>query len=308
MSAVVNKSRQRILSADTTGQEVRHSASNLIAQTRERLNKGCSGPPDDYDEVVHQTRVDMKRLRSLWYLIQPGLSTQEAAKLHQSAQRVASSLSGARDLSVMLTTLGTLSTELSEDTLAAIQAEIRRCVDNAEVDRVALESACRMLDQMEHQLGAVDWSSLMRWHIAQRLTQTGRKSHVLYRRASRVADVDALHRWRKWVKVWMYQLQWLVPEASPAKKWMDLLKPLGSSLGNIHDVDILIELLGRMAEPQDRRIRMALVKDLQRQRQQNLIRVHELADRIYTKPPGRRCRNVIHQWLNVPREYRYCSL
>ncbi|GAA0701713.1 hypothetical protein GCM10009104_33760 [Marinobacterium maritimum] len=295
MSAEVDKSQQRPLSADRTGEDVRTSAMDLSSQVRWRLEQGHSGQLSDHDEVIHQTRVDMKRLRALWYLVQPGLSKHGRAQLHQSTQSVASALSGQRDQAVMLALLAEIDPGLPEGALMALEAEIHLRTVAAEVDGCPLEAALQSLELLDLTIRSVDWAAFRRRHLEQGLIWTGCKSQELCRRAIMEADVKALHRWRKWVKVWLYQVQWLLPDAST--KWVGLLKPLGSNLGNIHDFDVFLELLRCIIDPELKAALEELEQVVQLKRRRELALVQEMAEVIYAKPAERRCHKVFDRWL-----------
>lgn len=293
MPATLGKSSQRPLQADTTGDEVQRSVMDLLSQTRQRIELGFQLDSAEQDEVVHQTRVDMKRLRALWYLVRPGLNKASVKRLHSSARDVAGALSGQRDHAVMLETLDSLDIELPEASyrdMVAMLGEQFRPADNR---AVPLDEALALLDRLQAEVESVDWPLLKRDHLLQGLIRTGVKGEDLGRLALQQADVEALHRWRKWVKAWMYQLNWLQPEMD--KRWMLRLKPLGSALGRIHDLDVLVDAL----RPLETQVPQTLSRAIIEEREALLEQVSADAQQVYAKRARRRARKVFRRWYRV---------
>ncbi len=282
------KSRPRPLSADATGLAVQMIARDLVGQGCNRLRLAVGGQEPDLEEVVHQTRVDMKRLRALWYLIQPGLLDEPGQCLHLASRELAQGLGGTRDRQVMQATLAAVA--------AALPAEVVRRLAGALSDATAaqapeLELALERYRQLKRLLEEVEFASVRRAHIRQGLEQSFGKGLKGYRRSRQGDDMDALHRWRKWAKVLLYQLEWL--NLSP--RWASALKPLGSCLGDIHDLDVLagqLRLAGVAADD------LALLEPVLAQaRQRPVEQALQLGRRAYAcKSPARRCRRLYQRW------------
>ncbi len=288
------KSRLCALSADTTGFLAQANARDLVGQGHRRLRSSVGGGEQDLEEVVHQTRVDMKRLRALWYLIRPGLADEPGERLHRACRELAQGLGSTRDRQVMQTTLASLAQSLPAEVarhLTAALVDTTTAPAPLPVLELELEQALERYRQLEQLLAEVEFATVRRVHIRQGLEQSFGKGVSGYRRSRKGDDMEALHRWRKWAKVLLYQLEWL--DLSPG--WTSVLKPLGSCLGDIHDLDVLagqLRLAGVAADD------LALLEPVLAQtRQQRVERALHLGQRAYEcKSPARRCRRLYQRW------------
>jgi len=277
--------------ADTTGDEIRRCATGLLTQSRSRMERALASSVVERDKTVHRVRVDMKRLRALWYLVQPGLTSSVCKRLHEQTRALAGSLSGQRDYAVMLDTLASLKSGIAADEYHQIERVIERALKPAADPGRPLIMALHHLDDLQAGVMLVDWASVRRLHIEQGLKRTGLKSETLKRSALQCSDREALHRWRKWCKLWLYQLLWLVPEAR--WRWMQQLKPLGSALGRVHDLDVLQTLLADVPESQGAVLQQAW----SRQRRKALWQVEGSSRKVYARPARVRCRMACNSWL-----------
>lgn len=288
------KSTSRPLLPDTTGCEVRASALSLIEQGQARLRQALDGCEQDWEEVVHQTRVDMKRLRALWYLAQPGLSGKGAVRLHDSSRELARQLGGSRDRQVMHATLliyaGALPDDVSRRLLAGLQSTAA-----VGVEASLLEQADAAYRQLERLLNEVPFSGVRRRHIRHALDVSFGKGQLWYRHAGENdGNSEALHRWRKWSKVLLYQLEWL--GLSP--DWGAVLKPLGSGLGDIHDLDVLVSWLHEFdIRSADQVLLESLLAADRQQRVRQVLRQGRVVYAI--NHSRRRSRRLYRRWLKV---------
>lgn len=275
--------------ADATGLALVASALDLVRQGMDRLEAVFSGREQDLEEVVHQTRVDMKRLRALGYLVQSGLSAQDSERLQLTCRELAQGLGNTRDQQVMWATLThlvkSLPVEQGQSLLAVLPSTSTAPV---------LKETRQHYRQLECMLNNVTFSSLKREHVHQGLRLSFGKAERWYRRARKGDEMEALHRWRKWSKVVLYQLEWL--QLSPC--WSSVLKPLGSCLGDIHDLDVLAEYMHQADLDTD--ARQSLEAALSQARQQLFQQALPLGRTAYaTKSPARRCRRLYRRWLSA---------
>lgn len=296
MSSPLGKSVQRPLIADTSGEEIQRSLIDLLSQTRGRIEQGACLSEEERDEIVHQTRVDMKRLRALLYMIEGGLDKHKLKSLHRAAQALATALSGQRDYKVMLATLDNLDVVFPD----AFQKQVTTVLENQFLspgEVTPFEQILQMLDELYVRISATQWFSIRRCHLLHGLERTGTRGQRLCRRALDRADVEALHRWRKWVKVWMYQLHWLLAE--PDKPWMLRLKPLGAELGRVHDLDVLADALSALDDGMHTETKHSLDQAITTQRKQALVNVRSDADSVYSRPARLRANKVFRHWCST---------
>ncbi len=293
MSSPLGKSVQRPLQADTTGDEIQRSVFDLLCQTRGRIEQGWCLASEQREQMVHQTRVDMKRVRALLYLVEFGLEQKVLKDVHAAARALSDALSGQRDYVVMLETLDSLGEALPEACHRDLVTALGELFLSAQ-DEVSQDQALQLLQALELHISARDWDVLRRGHLLRGLERTGLKGEQLCRRALEHANVGALHRWRKWVKVWIYQLQWLQAELD--KPWMLRLKPLGSELGRIHDLDVLTHALARIEPGVPDDVKEVLQQAIAAQRLLALANVKAGAQQVYAKSAELRALRFFKRW------------
>lgn len=287
MAASGLKSVPLALTSDTTALAVQASVQDLLAQGRLRLQRGLAGEADA-EEVVHQTRVDMKRLRALGYLLRDGMTASAAAQWQQRCRLLAGGLGGRRDRQVMLATLA----ELSSGLPAAVVQRLSTAIPVADAGAGSeLARTLALLDALASQLAGLDLGGLRRGHLHQGLAFSFGKGRRGHERAIERDDEALLHRWRKWVKVLHYQLEWL----DLAPRWSLALKPLGSCLGEIHDLDVLAGRLRAGGAPEED---LALLAPrLQQARQSRVAQARGLAPRCFAgRSPRRRVGRLFRRW------------
>lgn len=241
MDQRVEKSRQRLLRADkSVATEVCRSASQLLADMNIRLQVRLDLNAGERAEIVHQTRVDSKRLRALWQLIRPGLDASDYAFLDGLSRQLAKPLASSRDAHVMGATLAGLSSALEPGSRVRVrQGLIRLLSPNTEVDEMALIQVSRVLKQLQAELSRVSMRQLRRRDIRKGLQQTSAARAKLARTALNHHAMEPMHRWRRWVKLSLFQSDWLLDQKKPDE--VSLLKSLGSELGRLHDLDMLAQ-------------------------------------------------------------------
>ncbi|MBA4502868.1 CHAD domain-containing protein [Marinobacterium marinum] len=286
------KSTPHCLRSDTTGLEIRSGAQDLIRQGLVRAREALSGRERNREEVIHQTRVDMKRLRALWYLAQPGLSGNAHAALHDGSRTVARLLGDSRDRQVMHMTLATYVGALPGDVAQRLLAEFPSATGMV-VETSLLEQVETGYRQLEAGLRGIAFSGVRRPHIRHALAVSFSKGRRGYRQAGD-GKGEALHRWRKWSKALAYQLEWL--GLTPG--WGRSLKPLGACLGDIHDLDVLVE---RLQVPAIRVTDRALLEPLLlASRRQQVQQVLGQGRVLYaSRHSERRCRRLYRRWLET---------
>lgn len=291
VARTVKRCAQRRLHPDTTGDEVLQSALALLGCVRQRLEQSLGLSASLQDEVVHLTRVDMKRLQSLWYMVRPGVAGETHDELQHLTCQVSAVLSGQRDHVVMLDTLASLVAKLPRREQKLFGDNPGQSLQLSARDTLQVTHARQPLQLLQEQVLEVEWGCVRRQHLEQGLRRAGKRSQKLGQCALQFGDQEALHHWRKWCKVWLYQLYWLVPDARWG--WVETLKLMGSVLGRIHDLDVLKLLLAGRVEFADTQLWPVWCS----QREQALVQVREYSSRIYAKSAEARSCKAYRVWL-----------
>ena len=192
------------------------------------------------EDSIHQLRVCTKRLRAFLRVYPPSLSV---AVANRDLKSLADSYAGVRDAQVALATLNRLIGGWSDKKrrkhrevidFIAHQKQQAEALTEPREPHQALEQV------MLHWPGTGD---------AQHPFSARDGMRRLYEKARRLgrkalqSDIDEdFHRWRKWVKYWLYCLTELSSGKVPAG-YSKRLKRLGDSLGVFHDICVLEDSL-----------------------------------------------------------------
>lgn len=296
MKPDIAKSRQRLLrSHQTLAIEIHRSAQHLLADMRDRLALQSVADHESLSEIVHQTRVDSKRLRALWRLIKPGLATSDYRSLEQLSKGLAKPLGVHRDAQVMQETLASVSIDLPPEIGDRLQQGLwQRLEDASAVNRTSLSEVMQSLDQLHGTLSELNLQTLCKRDLRKGLKKSCRKGERLAHEALKHHAMEPMHRWRKWVKLLLFQSDWLLDEDAP--KWIPRLKGLGSALGQLHDLDVLTIRLEEDEEAFEREDLERLRARISVSRDTLLTQIHDLADEVYMRGAGRRARQLYRRW------------
>ncbi|TCK03705.1 CHAD domain-containing protein [Marinobacterium mangrovicola] len=191
-------------------------------------------------ETIHQVRVGMKRLRAFLRLARPALAEESYRELNSRCRTLAADLSGQRDADVALETLQGLVPEEKAliDRMEALLHGAEATSASRPPDWDALEARLQALKQQVH-------ADLRKGMPCRALKKTVCKSFRqcmhMWKEARRDDSEEVLHEWRKQVKRVYYQ-SLLLTEKKKAKQ-LRRLKQLSDYLGDLHDLDMLVERL-----------------------------------------------------------------
>jgi len=217
---------------------IQTSAGEIHGRCEQMLAK--KGPISARD--VHALRVASKRLRASWQVLKPLLPGTEAEDGDRSLKKAARTLSDARDLEVMSTTLASLARHARSKDAGAILATGHQVLFAAQPARKARGKRSEQLVNAFRQ-DQIRWAELSLNLPDKRVLRRGigrlyQKAHKLARAAQESGDVTCWHRNRKWVKYLGYALGWLNDAALPVDH-QDMMR-LGTMLGELHDIHCLI--------------------------------------------------------------------
>jgi|GEM_PF-1515250 len=296
MKPEIAKSRQRVLDANPPlGDEIKRSALQLLTDMRDRLALRTDADADALVEIVHQTRVDSKRLRALWRLLKPGLEAGDYRRLEQLSKGLAKPLATSRDAQVMQETLAWVSADFAEEVRQRLLSGLAQLLEpQTKVEEPALTQVAQALLRLEQAVETIELSPIRYRHLRKGLKQTCRKGEYFAEKALQQHAMEPMHRWRKWAKLLQFQSSWLLDQS--ALDWLQPLKALGSALGKLHDLDVLAE---RMEGARDRLWQQDLEHlraGIEAARQQKLVEIDRLAGDVYAEGARKRAKQVYRCW------------
>ncbi len=237
----------RFRSGESPGSEARRIARELIARTISDWEDDSLGR----DVQIHRARVHCKKLRSLLRLCRPCLGstfTRENRALRDAARLV----SQARDDKILRECFSSLARKLKEPSAIASVSALANKLDAAwmsrrhdEIEmRTTMEAFCSALrgvrSRLEYwPLDELSWGDLRAAH--RRALQQVRKG---LERCKKHPDTENFHQWRKDVKYYLYQLDflrdfWHSGNLSLRKQAALLAEDLGAD----HDLAVLLHYL-----------------------------------------------------------------
>lgn len=192
----------------------------------------------DHDQAIHQTRVRLKRVRTLTRLA-AGLGG--ASAVSRSARALKYTLSGWRDLAALESAARTTATGARKKGAAAlIDIAARLSQARLTLGSPAIDDLSAAIAQLRADAAALpDLTVRDVRRGAKRVAKDARRA---WKRAVRSADVEARHRWRRREKDRLYAAA-ILGDAWPAKRRRRLNDALGDILGQERDARLLLERL-----------------------------------------------------------------
>lgn len=231
-------------------------------------------------DAIHDIRVLMKRLRGLLRLYAVAGQRAEAGQLNPVLRDVAKAFAGQRDAHVLADTLSQCARNAGKSVaprLLAIRDDLRR--DEAaiavEPDVAALQQALVWAQEQ--------WNA---WFVDQddeslldALARHYRRNRKQGREALRLRDREVLHDWRKRVKYLHYQLCALPDAEARFDGLLQRTRKLGSLLGKVHDLDVLVDYLQQQGldDPDIHRL-------LAKRRTRLVKKIRRLYRRVFQRP------------------------
>jgi CHAD domain-containing protein len=288
----------RVHSDEQAGAELRRVAHGRIDAALERLRRDARS---DVATAIHDTRKDMKKLRSLLRLVRDGLGEQRYRAENDRYRDAARQLSPAREAEVNLAALTALRERFPGEAPAA--ATLQRALER-EHERVAVEGDA-LDERVERATDAIaaGVAGIDDWPLDGDdfdLVQAGiERAYRRGRRGLRTVRVDPtaenVHDWRKRVKDLWYQLR-LLQDAWPAvlKASSAEAHELADLLGDHHDLSVLVAA-ARDQTPDDPDTE-ALAALAERRQAELLGAALQLGDRLYAERPDRFTRRIERYW------------
>jgi len=282
----------RLSTEEAVGDNLRHVAEEQI----DRIILQVVGPTHlQPDEIVHDVRKRLKRLRALVRLMRYELGKTRYHQANECLRDIGRKLSDTRDAQVYVETLDHIKEHFGEAIAPDAFAEVQQVLNlqyqqaSARLNQHSevFHEVATTLNQFRHMLG--DWSlSSLDWRELRRgLEQTYRWGREAQKRAIHHPQPEHWHEWRKRVKDLWHQLQILEPIwPSLMKEMAGEAKALADDLGNDHDLAVLRQFLTTQAETLENTNEVTALLALVEIRQAQLRgSAQGLGQRLYAEKP-----------------------
>lgn len=215
-------------------------------------------------EWVHQLRVCTKRLRAYLRLYSGKSSIR---RTNRQLKTLADSLANQRDVDVLRQTFD----QLVKNGFPRKYKKYRKVFLDLIIPNEVIELADALLDTRSvFEQILISWPNVKDkpkfWAVG--MERVYLKAKYLGAEAIRGDEDEPYHRWRKWVKYWLYNLSG-VSKGKVQGSYQKQLKGLGESLGYFHDLCMLEKVL---TAPENQRVIGAdlvpLVKALNKEKKQ----------------------------------------
>jgi CHAD domain-containing protein len=282
------------------GEGVRRVARGRVDSAVERLHGSAD---TDLAKAVHDTRKDMKKLRSLLRLVRDGLGPRRYRAENGRYGDAARLLSGARDAEVKLETLAALREHYPDEAPEAralerrLEEERERLAGGREDPDVSgrLEEAADVIRQGGAEVDAWEFPNDGFDLLRPGLERSYRRGREGLQAVRDDPSPEAVHDWRKRVKDLWYHLR-LLREMWPAAMTgaADEAHELSELLGDHHDLTVLIEEMRSQGE-EDPDLE-ALVSLAERRQGELLHEALPSGDRLYAEKPKEFTRRLAAYW------------
>ena len=240
----VAKARWRPRNDETMSGTLRRILIDEITSARAVL----ADPDLPREEVVHRTRRALKRVRSLWFVLEPLPGANRDGRVRQ-VRDAARLLSGARDADVLAAEARRLHERAEGRDVVVTAVFLARCEERAHHAHLAtppfdvVAARLRACEADARSLPIVFEGGRL---LARALTESYRRGRKDWREIEDGATGEALHDWRKRVKQRRH-LSAIVPiETEVTRRSIQTdLERLGEILGEEHDLAVMKHRLER---------------------------------------------------------------
>jgi CHAD domain-containing protein len=286
----------RLLREESAADGLRRAARGRVEDAVERLRAGSW---NDVATAIHDTRKDLKKLRSLLRLGRGGLSPKRYRRENARYRDAARLLASSRDAEVKLKTLAALRERYGD---AVPPVEWLELLLEAENTRVGSSNGAGLTERMEQAADAIDRGGrkIERWNLDRRgwkllepgLLESYRRGRDGLDAVADDATTDAVHEWRKGVKDLWYHLR-LLRDTWPdgLRGPVDQAHELSDLLGDHHDLALLAEAV--YAQEREGR---ELLKLVDRRQRELIDAALPIGRRLYAEKPKSYARRLRVYW------------
>jgi CHAD domain-containing protein len=280
----------RLKRNETAADGVRRIAAGRADDALDQLRHGVGG---DFASAIHETRKDLKKLRSMLRLVRPSLGDDVYRRENDRFRDSGRLLSGPRDAQVKLETLhalrerfpGRLSEMRLAPLIAALEDErdrhLRSNGAGGPVDQAVAEIGAGRDAIAEWRLDGDEWSL-----IEPGLRRSYRRGRNRFADVRATATDEAIHEWRKRVKDLWYHLR-VVRDAEPKEigQAADRAHELSDLLGEHHDLAMLRDDVRARREPLASGELERLLTSISERQEELYAEAIALGKRVYAKKP-----------------------
>jgi CHAD domain-containing protein len=244
--------------------------------------------PGPRDEVVHDARKALKRVRAVLRLVRPVIGEKAFQRENTCFRDAARPLTEVRDARILVETLDKLIEHFKEhiadqsfsDVRKSLQAHLRevrrRVLDEQNAFAVVAETIRRERD------GVKGWMKVPnRWRsVGLGLKETYRRAKHSFKVAKADPTDEQLHEWRKQAKSLFYQLEILRPLwTERVDEIVAEVDQVGGLLGDDHDLVVLRQMVKddseKLGDDGDRGMLLALIDRRRDELQQEVMLLGE---------------------------------
>jgi hypothetical protein len=226
------------------------------------------------DEVVHEARKSIKKLRAVVQLVGDEI---HAGRAEKQLRRAARSLAPLRDADAIVASARALCRhqprELSVQTCASIRERMQERKARVGGRKRAIHRAIVSLKQARRSTKQWKWSSLGFSHFEADIRDSYKKARSAMRKARTGKSAVTFHEWRKRVKTLWYALRLLPRHVQPLGRRLNDLERLETWLGDDHNLMILRDQLVPKAHIKGRVRLKQLAHDRQLQLRRKALRL-----------------------------------
>ena len=234
----------RLLSGETAARGVRRVALGRIDSAQGHLRGAAGG---DAAKAVHETRKDLKKLRSLLRLVRKPIGRKTYRRENRRFRDAAQLLGDARDAEVRLQTVAALRERYGEEVPADLDLaeRLQRDLARESISEAAVEAALIAIGGGTETMSGLDLDREEGFDLLRAgIERSYRRGRSCLEAVERHPSPAAVHAWRKRVKDLWYHLRllrdtWPAGIEGPEKE----AHALADLLGDHHDLTILIEVL-----------------------------------------------------------------
>ncbi len=229
------------------------------------------------NHTVHDLRVALRRCRSVASVMREIDPHPDWEEMRDCAKKLFRSLGDLRDAHIMAEWLHKLHPEddaLKRQLLDSLEADEKAARDRAlhRATRFDEKRWTKLAQSLRVRIRKVPPDSAAAHCLALERLEEAKELH---RRAMRTESSEPWHALRIGIKHFRYTVESLLPAAHA--EWSDTLKRVQDVLGNIHDLDVLGEMLGKAGANQSAEILPDWELRIENERQLNVRTYRQLA-------------------------------
>lgn len=263
---------------------------------------------ENSDEIVHETRKRMKRIRGTLRLLRGEISRRDFVRENQRFRDIARPLTHVRDARILLDTFNEITSQLAEDDSATSFDQLRshfqshlktiqhRVLDEENAFMAARSQLKIARERVKHWLRCSnDWSAIE--HGYRRTYAQARRT---FRAAIRAPDAALRHEWRKQVKHLGFQVELLRPMWPDRldEVWQEL-DQMGKLLGVDHDFAVMRDKMKQWQDDGHEFPNAAhLTTLLQSRQREQQSQATSIGERFFAKRPKAFLSRMKFHWKN----------